>query len=366
VQNRVPVLDGLRGWGAVSVLLLHTFILGFPVGADTTTVLRKVFLFNGVLAVCVFFAVSGLSLSVQFCQRPDTAILVRTALGRYLRVAVPIALVTMSLVLLMHTGWLPPAGDRPAAWRSAVPSAPDLLETLRFCLFGVFFHYDPARSPNPPLWSMPYELWGSVLVLGLLFVAGRLQRRLAVYVASAALAAWVHPIYASFVAGLVMAEVHAGRWLAAHRDRIGQVATATLPVLAIAFTSLTYDIDGHPWQLVVAGVVLTFSIVFSPVYARWFSGRVSRFLGRISFPLYLSHTGVLLFYSLNAMHWLRPETAWQLALVNLSTVAVALLVGWLFVPADKAGIVLARRVSTWLTGAPSNESRAAAAAAERA
>ena len=83
--GRLRFLDGLRGWAAVVVLLHHVFIDGPPANgfmADRTP-WAKVFV-NGTLAVCVFFVISGFSLSIRYLDRGDGGTLARIAAGRYL------------------------------------------------------------------------------------------------------------------------------------------------------------------------------------------------------------------------------------------------------------------------------------------
>ena len=49
--DRLDFLDGLRGWGAVAVLLFYVFVETFPISTTVTGTLRHIFMFNGVLAV---------------------------------------------------------------------------------------------------------------------------------------------------------------------------------------------------------------------------------------------------------------------------------------------------------------------------
>ena len=65
--QRLRFLDGVRGWAAVVVLLYHIFIDGLPANSFMAdrALWGKVFFLNGTLAVCVFFVVSGFSLSVR-------------------------------------------------------------------------------------------------------------------------------------------------------------------------------------------------------------------------------------------------------------------------------------------------------------
>src|SRR5665213_1692875 len=106
--TRFRFLDGLRGWAAVVVLFYHIFIDGLPpdaVMADRM-IWAKVFCLNGTLAVCVFFVISGFSLSIRYLETGDERGLARIAFGRYFRLAIPIFAICAITSLLMVTNIL--------------------------------------------------------------------------------------------------------------------------------------------------------------------------------------------------------------------------------------------------------------------
>lgn len=208
-DSRLHFLDGLRGWGALVVLLAHTFGEGFPISDRVTLILSRMGIFNAGLAVWVFFVVSGFSLSIGFCRRHDPTILTGISLGRYARLAVPILVVALLLYLFFALGLVPSVEHRLPIFQAFLPTGPTLLNVFRFSLFDVFFAYDPAKTLIGPLWTMSFELWGSALVIGTLFVAGRLDRRVYLYAVLGVVTFLVDPIYTAFIIGLVLAEVHA-------------------------------------------------------------------------------------------------------------------------------------------------------------
>src|SRR5271157_5509248 len=114
--KRFRFLDGLRGWAAVVVLLHHVFVDGLPANAlmADRNLWAKVFFLNGTLAVCVFFVISGFSLSIRYLDRGDGRALARIASGRYLRLALPIFAICAITQALLVLGLIPPAALRPA------------------------------------------------------------------------------------------------------------------------------------------------------------------------------------------------------------------------------------------------------------
>src|SRR5262245_18101207 len=114
--KRFLFLDGLRGWAAVVVLFHHVFVDGLPandVMADKT-LWAKIFLMNGTFAVCLFFVISGFSLSIRFLQTGDERDLARMAAGRYLRLALPIFVICAVTYALLSLNIIPPGAQRPS------------------------------------------------------------------------------------------------------------------------------------------------------------------------------------------------------------------------------------------------------------
>lgn len=70
-SERLRFLDGIRGWGALFVVLYHMYIQICPITPGAQSVMKRIFVFNGMLAVVLFFVVSGYSLSVGFLRTGD-------------------------------------------------------------------------------------------------------------------------------------------------------------------------------------------------------------------------------------------------------------------------------------------------------
>jgi uncharacterized membrane protein len=83
--RRLKFLDGLRGWGAVFVLLYHVCSEGLPIDPVFGDRLKYFIPFSGTLAVLIFFVVSGFSLSVRYLSDGDIRSWSKIAAGRYLR-----------------------------------------------------------------------------------------------------------------------------------------------------------------------------------------------------------------------------------------------------------------------------------------
>ena len=347
-DDRLRFLDGLRGWGALVVLLAHVFGEGFPINAHVTAILARMGIFNAGLAVWVFFIVSGFSLSIGFCRRRDASTLTGIALGRHARLAIPILGASLLLYLFFTLDLVPVPEHRLPIFRTFLPTSPTLWDVIRFSLFDVFFAYDFATTLIPSLWTMPFEFWGSALVLGALFTVGRFNRRGWIYAALGVVAYLIHPIYAAFVVGLVLSEVHASGYVERNPGASRPVFLVLFLIGVFCAGLLPAEGGQYPAAYLLVACMLTAASVFAQPISRFLSGGFSRFLGRISFPLYLIHGPLFLAYGNNVYRWINSPSDIQKLLLNLSTVAVCIGCAVLLVPMDRFEVVAARRFGSYV------------------
>ena len=346
--DRAPVqryvfLDGLRGWGAVVVLLFHYVVQVFPPSAEAASILRRIIFLNGSMAVWVFFVVSGFSLSIGYIERRDPRGLARLAIGRYPRLVIPVFIACSLVHLMMVSGVIYPVSARPDALKPFLSFEPTLSHLFRFSLVDVFRSHSLFDSYVPPLWTMSIELIGSALVIALLAVCGRAAWRLWIYVVLTGVLAAVASFYALFVAGILLAEFYArglpNTWWSRAFLIAGFIAGLLVPL---------YYWSGVPGALGLLGIIAwCCGWIFLAPLRRLLELPLSRWFGRISFPLYLVHAPLV--YSL-CLYVLRhvatlgmSEGATDLIVVAISAPA-ALLVAWLFTPVNELAITVSRRL----------------------
>ena len=127
------------------------------------------FFLNGTLAVCVFFVISGFSLSIRYLETGDGRGLGRIAAGRYLRLALPILAICAITYVLLVSGLIPPAAQRPAPLDQFLGFHADARAAVRASrLLKVFVAYSGAETYDPPLWTMTYEFFGSFMVFAVI------------------------------------------------------------------------------------------------------------------------------------------------------------------------------------------------------
>lgn len=348
-EIRLKFLDGLRGWGAVVVLFYHVFVGGIPPFPEYDRAIMRVAFFNGDLAIWVFFLVSGFSLSASFVRLRDRRMLAALASRRYLRLGIPILFYCLLVYAACRLSLIPGAEDRPGRFQFFLVHSPSLMETLRFASFDVFFRYSASSTLIPPLWTMPYELMGSFLVLGALALTPRSMARFGVYAPLSVLAYFVHPLYATFIVGAVAAEIFISGDLAKAKALLAR-SSAFLVLAGCAFALALPDLARGSY-FAVSTCIFT-GCVFSERLCAFFENAVSRFLGRISFSLYLVHAPVLWILTLNLARWTNSHGLGVPGLLGTAfiTIVTALLAARALVPVDEFGISTSRRFGRWLTG----------------
>ncbi len=347
--KRFRFLDGLRGWAAFSVFIYHIFIDGLPAnGVMADRVLwSKAFLLNGTLAVCIFFVVSGFSLSIRYLETGEARGLTRIAAGRYLRLAIPIFAICAIAYALMVSGAIGPASSRPAPLDAYLTFTPSLQSLFGFGLFKVFFAYSSAETYDPPLWTMSYEFFGSFMVFIILASVRGWHARAIVFVGLfLALTLW-QSYFALFVGGILIADLFArlDAWPSA--NRYGTALCACGMILGLSLT---------PWfnaVYIAVAMLLVAGVAFCGPIRSLFENRLSDFLGWMSYPLYLVQAPVVYAFSVNALHYLgsfgvADEPArW---IVGATTVPVAILSAVAFCPINDLAVKLSRKVGAGFVG----------------
>jgi peptidoglycan/LPS O-acetylase OafA/YrhL len=290
---KLRFLDGLRGWGAVVVLLYHCFCDSLP-PAPSFKALEKFVPFNGNLAVLVFFVVSGFSLTVRYLETYQLEGWFKILAGRYLRLAIPIFAACLIMHLALVFGAVSPPDDRLPNFQFAFDFQPTAGHLFRFALWDVFFAFDLKQTYIGPLWTMGPELFGSVLVLMAVLSLGRAPWRLPVL---AILALWIAldaPTYGTkvlslFPAGAAIADCYNRGWI----ERTPSVTGLALLVLGAAQPFKSSNVEA---AILLGAIPFTLGCICLQPIRAWLSSPLSARLGEVSFPLYLIHGPVIVLF----------------------------------------------------------------------
>ncbi|MGH6727667.1 MAG: acyltransferase family protein [Pseudolabrys sp.] len=347
--KRFRFLDGLRGWAAFSVLIYHIFIDGLPPNSFMADRAQwsKAFLLNGTLAVCIFFVVSGFSLSIRYLETGEARGLARIAAGRYLRLAIPIFAICAIAYLLMMSGAIGPAYSRPVPLDNYLTFMPSLQSLFGFGLFKVFFAYSSAETYDPPLWTMSYEFFGSLMVFIILAALRGWHARTVLFAALFLTLTLWQGFFALFVGGILIADLFAKLSDAPSSKRYGAALCLCGMILGLSLAAWFNAVYIAVAMLLVAGVAFC-----GPIRAL-FENRLSDFLGWMSYPLYLVQAPVVYAFSVNALRYL---TGYGIAdeparwMVGAATVPVAILCAIAFCPVNDLAVKLSRKFGASFVG----------------
>jgi peptidoglycan/LPS O-acetylase OafA/YrhL len=346
-------LEGLRG-SAAFVVVMHHFACAFlPAaifgGAVAANMAAAKTLYQtplgifvaGNLAVCIFFVLSGFVLSHKFFQTKDHEVVRSSAVRRYFRLMPPIMGSILIAYVLMHLALF---YNHPAArisgssmWLGVYWSTlPGFREALYEGFYGIITGNSNPGIFNNVLWTMSLEFFGSFLVFGFLALFGRMHHRWLAYI----LAAFVtfNSYYLAFVIGIALSDFVTTKWspqslpwrVTVPLGLLGIfLGAAPLPSTTATMYSAFYFLGGANnatllIHTLAAGFIMV-ALLYSPLLKRVLSTAPFRYLGRVSFSLYLLHVLVIgtvssyVFVQLSGLH----HYSLTIALTFIATLAVA-------------------------------------------
>jgi peptidoglycan/LPS O-acetylase OafA/YrhL len=338
-NRRIASLDGLRGVAAIIVVCYH-FLAAFlpslsPEQTDHPFWLADTplgILINGPFAVSVFFVLSGFVVAQAAAKRRDP-VYVNLPL-RYLRLAVPATasvIFAWCLLTLMPNAAANLNSVISHGWLSSTyqTQIPDLPTAFYEGLIGIFAA--GGSLFNNALWTMRIELIGSFAIYVLYGLTdGRIRITL---IALLGVVAATKPHYLGFVFGALTYEL----WFAGRLRAFCPILIFSIGILLgapghgfserLGFRDLPHNLTfGNADGLIppVAAALILYAVLTAPILDEALSSLIPRYLGRVSFPLYLVH--VPLIYTVFSWVYgtLRPESALSFLFLFSSFIACSL------------------------------------------
>lgn len=371
-SNKIVHIEALRGLAAFSVVLTHirddffndhTVLFQEMVGSNPLMTslygsLSFFFFHSGGLSVYLFWVLSGFVLPLRYLNNrfrlggDGLQSIMRVAyISRYFRLFLPVSAVCFLVYLFAHAGFLRNEELTHVLGKTVTDThkyyigfTPSFLETLKFafwdCPFLLRSHF------NPPLWTISYELWGSLLLYSVLCLVGTHHRRFIVYGVVLLILLFMESNFSGFIIGLCLADIKTSGTLyqlisEAKKLKKALVIVLGLYVLMIWTGHSVLDKIYHFFFSSILRLDAVFSSAAVVFIVECCSSRLRRalswkplvFLGRSSFGIYLLHQPILC--SLGASVFLyvhqQLDSRW-IGTLAAATAAVPtiLFCGWLF------------------------------------
>lgn len=373
-DSKVYYLDGIRGVAAFQVMMHHFSLAFFPAVFTLETAKAhmrnsrevafgdSVFsvLLNGNFAVCIFFVLSGYVLSRQYFLSNRHETIVSAAQRRFLRLYVPVAAAILIAYAILKAGWffnVPVSTVAHSEWWMGAYWVTEHPELKLFQALGYSTMFQGDNFWDNPLWTISIEFFGSLLVFAFLSLTHHIRNRS--FITAILLIYFFffgYYYYAPFILGIALHAVD-GRKL--RSPFWGTLLSSLLMVAGLLMGSDSRMRDWFPLIVgndynvqfvashVLGATLLMLSVLISPRLQWLFSTRLARFLGRISFSLYLLHS--LVICSLGCYLFLKFY--WQLGYTRAVGVALAgtlpvtIIAAWLMTKyVDEEGLHLSRYV----------------------
>jgi peptidoglycan/LPS O-acetylase OafA/YrhL len=308
--SRASHLDGLRGCAALIVVFAHFCQMFLPAVFSTRDLSHNLgeqalattplnILVHGQMAVSIFFVLSGIVLAAPFFERGNRHWYIGAALKRYPRLAIPAIGSTVFAWLVAVTFGFHYATATPASGAS-MPNFFGQINSFAEAVWqgavGAFFYGEDAY--NKVLWTIGIEVKGSYLVFLLAPLLGPFKLRWLAYLA---LAWWLRESHLlAFLLGVTIADV------LKNQPRLHPAISACIAAVGLWAASYPYygaeqsiwtplhALGIHPLTIKIVGAaLLLLGICTNRTLQTGLSVAPLRYLGRISFGLYLTHFTVL-------------------------------------------------------------------------
>ena len=321
MKEKIAYLEGLRGYAALTVVVLHFLATYFPAfiwgKPNTAHNVLELFLFsspfgilltvfyNGNLAVFIFFILSGFVLSYKFFKNGDSKAVTEGIAKRYFRLVIPaLASVLIAYFLLRNRLFFngTAALSTGSVWLGKLwafkPNFGDMI------IDGLFRNmFQNVYKYNLVLWTMMFELYGSMLVYAACSIIGKNRNRHWYYCMLIFILLFLNVVYIPFLLGLVLCDIFVNR-----RSVIESLpGWGIFPLLLCSIYIGAFNPDKYFFRYLdfnipfmasfdklnlfytLSAFMIMLIFLRYRLVQRIFSNSFFRFLGNISFSLYLTH-----------------------------------------------------------------------------
>ncbi|EMZ5812020.1 acyltransferase family protein [Klebsiella aerogenes] len=367
-MKKIDYLEGLRGICCFIVIIDHCINsykpdLRFTGLSDFGGELRRIiawtplnFIYSGIAPVCIFFILSGFVLSLKFNKTQEREYILSGVIKRYPRLIIPVfcSMLFMYVVYFILSHYT--EQDMNMSLSTAIVQALYLAPFEHTNLF------------NYALWTISFEIYGSFLVFSLLAIFGNYKNKYYFYIGVFIFLYLNNSFYSLFVFGVILSDLYVN-----NKYKSSTWARLVTFIIGICLVTTPYQREGvelnrglysylsffdnidyktlYQSCMLTGSMLLFYSICGSEFAQKFLDIKVFRYLGKISFPLYVLHASIL-----TVIAWLLHNIIEQITIADfciafIITVCICFVLSSLFEKyIDVPAIKLSNKLSKKLNG----------------
>lgn len=296
--KKLDCLEGVRALACIGVVLCHLRGGFFPNSAlyAKIAVTPLNYLFSGNTPVRIMFILSGFVLSYKYFNTDRIEALEKDAVKRYIRLAIPMAAVTLLVYFMMRLNLFYNVEAAQLTGSQTFLGMFNQFEPqLKTALYDGFWGsiFKGASGYVGPAWTMTYEMLGSYLVFAVIAILKDKRARYLFYV----IYLLIFPAYyIYFVLGMMICDLYT------HEEWLNQLfqknsfLTAVLHLAAWCFIGAVDNIDVFTWKLLLfdgMSVLMFLTLLNSPILNRFWGNKTAVAIGKHGFSIYLLHWPII-------------------------------------------------------------------------
>lgn len=222
---------------------------------------------------------------------------------------------------------------------------------MNFSLHDIFFTqaFIPSEQYSgvyyiTNLWTMSIEFFGSIIVYMYFLIISNSRGRRNVYLLSFIVFYLLNSYYVYFIAGIIFAEfylIDLSKLLP--QNKLYKYYPYAFDLLSVTLLIWHTNIIQDPR---VYCICLVFSIMNGSLVRSFFECPLSRWLGKLSFSLYLVHIPVIIsFGSYMLLNYPNMADSEKIFFIGLPAVIFSVILAVIFYPADKYSIILGKKIA---------------------
>jgi peptidoglycan/LPS O-acetylase OafA/YrhL len=379
-NKKLIYLEGIRGVAAIMVVIHHYFLAFYPAQASGNPSQAHsltvelwyyhspfIFLTNGLYFVFIFFVLSGFVLSRAFLSTSTLSSIQSAFVRRFPRLYLPVAVsLIIAFVLikcsLNYNAQLSQVTG--SKWLVFYNGSSSIWVFLKTLAFRAMFLTD--NSYNTVLWTISAELYGSLLVFGLLALTHNLKNTIYIFLIIFFIFFLTEKFeYCEFILGMMLNYTNKIRLPTGNLRRLVVILALLTGLFLGGFPNVNYltspTLKGTIYQFFdhnalikrsamingMGAFLIIMAVMKSITLQKVFSVRILQHLGNVSFSMYLIHILVLQSFSAYLFLKLRVVIGYNLAFVAdalLSIAIIGILSYIMTIYVDQKGVILSKKI----------------------